>query len=295
MKVHEVNEGAGASLIQGKVERAGTALPTGEKAWGVLSICINGGVKKTWPGCPQWCPVTGQEALGTNQNTKTPLDNKCFCYEGGWKLAQVAQRAYGVSNVGDIQNPTRHSPDKPAVADPALSRGPCQPQLLCHDPMKWTQSLACSAHTLLSPLHRRESPPLSVGDSGVLPCWGTCHRVCLLLHLPPGRSPACLPGCPCNAAATTCFLQCYLTRKLSKQANEPAAQTAKMKVSPIAVSAKWNGEEKGASHPSCCAFELQSSPKKAVRSAEVMSQFHSCLQHCCCCLLLALLKYKQFK
>lgn len=94
--------------------------------------------------------------------------------------------------------------------------------------------------------------------------------VCLLLHLLQGRSPACLPGCPCKVAATTFFLLCYLTRKLCKQVNEPAAQLAEMKVSPIAALAKGNGEEKGASHPSCCAFEHKSSPKEALRSAVAM-------------------------
>lgn len=43
---------------------------------------------------------------------------------GGKTLAWISQRGCGVTTLGDVQNPTDHSPDHPAVADPALRREP---------------------------------------------------------------------------------------------------------------------------------------------------------------------------
>ena len=46
-----------------------------------------------------------------------------FYCEGSQRVAQVAQRGCGVSVCGDIQNPTGHSPERPAVGDSAWARG----------------------------------------------------------------------------------------------------------------------------------------------------------------------------
>lgn len=46
-----------------------------------------------------------------------------FYGKGDGTLKLVAQRAYGVSNLENIPNPTGHSPENPALFDPALSRG----------------------------------------------------------------------------------------------------------------------------------------------------------------------------
>lgn len=122
----------------------------------------------------------------------------------------------------------------------------------------------CTSRFAVTPPERRESPfPRDSAEHGHV--GATCQGVCLLLHLPQGRSPACVPGCPCNTEATTCFLLCYLTHELYKHVNETAAQPAKMTVSAIAVLAKGNGEEKGASHPSFCAFEHKSKPKGGIK------------------------------
>ncbi|KAK4832344.1 hypothetical protein QYF61_021873 [Mycteria americana] len=48
---------------------------------------------------------------------------KLFYHEGGETLQKVAQRGCGVSILEDIQNWTKHSPEQPALADPALSKG----------------------------------------------------------------------------------------------------------------------------------------------------------------------------
>ncbi|KAK4824797.1 hypothetical protein QYF61_019465 [Mycteria americana] len=53
------------------------------------------------------------ESLQTQANT--------FYCESGQTLEQTAQRGCGVSILADIQNPTRHTSEQPALADPALS------------------------------------------------------------------------------------------------------------------------------------------------------------------------------
>ena len=49
--------------------------------------------------------------------------NKFFCIGGDQAVAQVPQRGCRVSMLGDIQNPTGHSPGQLPVRDPVLSRG----------------------------------------------------------------------------------------------------------------------------------------------------------------------------
>ena len=46
-----------------------------------------------------------------------------FYYEGGQTLTQVAQRGYGASIPGGIQNPRGHGPEQPGLLDPAWARG----------------------------------------------------------------------------------------------------------------------------------------------------------------------------
>lgn len=62
VKSHQEDEGTGATLPWGEAERAGTA----------INIWREGG-KKMQPGSPQWCPVPGQEAMGTSWHTEGSL------------------------------------------------------------------------------------------------------------------------------------------------------------------------------------------------------------------------------
>ena len=55
--------------------------------------------------------------------------NQLFYCEGDRTLEQIAQRDCEVSLRGDTQNPTRHSPEQPALVDPALSNGVGQDNL----------------------------------------------------------------------------------------------------------------------------------------------------------------------
>lgn len=64
---HRGDAGSGASLLPGEAQRAGTAQPQEEQAQGILSMCTNtrGGMKEE-ADSPQRCPVTEEEATGTN-------------------------------------------------------------------------------------------------------------------------------------------------------------------------------------------------------------------------------------
>lgn len=68
-----------------------------------------GGMRE--PDFPQWCPLTGQDAVGRNlKNFKFHLNTKQLFYcEGSQTPEQAAQRGYKVFILGDIHNPTRHS------------------------------------------------------------------------------------------------------------------------------------------------------------------------------------------
>lgn len=72
----------------------------------------------------QWCPVIGQVAMGTNENTGGffELKEKLNCFEGGRAMDQVAQLGYGVSYSGEFQNPFGCVPMQYDVDEPALTR-----------------------------------------------------------------------------------------------------------------------------------------------------------------------------
>lgn len=55
---------------------------------------------------------------------ESPLKRKKkhFYSDGGQTLERAAQINCGVSALGDISNPTSHSPGPPALADPALTK-----------------------------------------------------------------------------------------------------------------------------------------------------------------------------
>lgn len=64
------------SICQGEAEREGTIQPGQEKAQGDLIHVYKylvGGVKKMEPEFSQWCSVTGEEAKGTNWNTRNSM------------------------------------------------------------------------------------------------------------------------------------------------------------------------------------------------------------------------------
>jgi len=70
---------------------------------------------------------------------KFHLNTTLFSCESGQALEQLAQRGYGISISGDIQNLTGCRSGQSTLADPALrkgldhmiSRDPCQPQPFC--------------------------------------------------------------------------------------------------------------------------------------------------------------------
>jgi len=68
MMGYKVDEGTGASILWGKAEGAGLVQP--EEGWeGTLEMLINicrVGVRRMGPDSFQWCPATGQGAMGTN-------------------------------------------------------------------------------------------------------------------------------------------------------------------------------------------------------------------------------------
>lgn len=86
MQSHKDRQRSGTSFIEEKADRAETVKPGREGSGVIFSMCIN-----------------------------TTL----FSYEGGQTLEQVACRGSRVSICGDTQNPTRHSPEHPALVDPA--------------------------------------------------------------------------------------------------------------------------------------------------------------------------------
>ena len=69
MEGYNDGEGTGTSLLRGEAEGAGLVQPEEEKAARGPNMLINiarVGVRRMGPNCFQWCPATGQEAMGTN-------------------------------------------------------------------------------------------------------------------------------------------------------------------------------------------------------------------------------------
>lgn len=64
------------------------------------------GAKKTEPDCSQWCPVSGQETVGTNWNTGGPSEHQEMLYlcGGSQTLEQVAKMGCGVFKFEDNQH-----------------------------------------------------------------------------------------------------------------------------------------------------------------------------------------------
>lgn len=75
VKSHQDDEGTEATLPWGEAERAGTDINTWRE-----------GGKKMQPGSPQWCPVSGQEAMGTSWHTEASP------WKPGSTSVQVAER-----------------------------------------------------------------------------------------------------------------------------------------------------------------------------------------------------------
>ena len=78
-------------------------------------------MEKTEPGSFQRCPVTGQEAMGTNEMQVVPSEHEktLFYSEDDQAVAQVAQRGCGVCSFRDMLNRTGHGPAQPDLGDPA--------------------------------------------------------------------------------------------------------------------------------------------------------------------------------
>lgn len=142
-KTHKDNYGMGAPIIRGEAERWECSTWRREGSGRILSMCANTcweGAGKMEPNSSHWCPVKGQEATGHKlKSRKFQLDirkKKKQTKTTYFSTVQVvkhwnsaAQRGYAISSFGDIQHPTGHVPEQPALADPALSRGVGQDNL----------------------------------------------------------------------------------------------------------------------------------------------------------------------
>ena len=73
----------------------------------------------------QWCPVTGQGAMGTNWGTGSSVwtSGRTSSLWGWRSTEQAAQRGCGVSFSGDIQDPPGQGPLQPTVGDSAWAGG----------------------------------------------------------------------------------------------------------------------------------------------------------------------------
>lgn len=78
------------------------------------------------------CPSEGARGNGHKLKfVKSYLNVRELCYcEGGQILEQLAQRVCGVSILREIQNLRGHSPEEPALGDPALTCSPEMPSNL---------------------------------------------------------------------------------------------------------------------------------------------------------------------
>lgn len=80
---------------------------------------VNAGWSEEWyPDSSQQCPLTEQEIMGTTHVNSTWI--LCYCQDG-WTLEKVSQSDGGDSACGYNQNPTGHSPGRPAGAGSAVA------------------------------------------------------------------------------------------------------------------------------------------------------------------------------
>ena len=92
---------------------------------GTLEMPINilrVGFKRRGPDSFQWCPVTGQGAMGTKKHRKFHLNmRKNFVSDRA--LEQAAQRGCGFSFSGDVQELPGQGPVQPLSRWPCFGRG----------------------------------------------------------------------------------------------------------------------------------------------------------------------------
>ena len=88
--------------------------------------CVNTwreGATRREPASFWWCPVTDQRQWPQGETWELLYEHQETLYcEGGWVLAQVAQRGGGVSILGDIQKSSGYGPGQLDLADLAISR-----------------------------------------------------------------------------------------------------------------------------------------------------------------------------
>ena len=86
---------------------------------------LKGGFQEYGPNSFQWCPVTGQGAMGTNWSTGSSVWTwGRISSLWGWRsTGQAAQGGCGVSFSGDIEDPPGQGPLRPTVCDPASAGG----------------------------------------------------------------------------------------------------------------------------------------------------------------------------
>ena len=74
------------------------------------------------PDSLQWCPMKGQEAMGSS-SLAFKQKKKLSCGVSAQTLEQVTQAGCRVFILGGIQNSAGQCPEQPTVVDIALSRG----------------------------------------------------------------------------------------------------------------------------------------------------------------------------